>query len=275
MQKPEGRLLISNSSSTRLLPLEGGVNFRDLGGYQTADGLTVRWGRVYRSGVLGYLTAADAARLTPLGVRTIWDLRRSGERKREPTAWPGDARIESCDDGADAPAIRKFAAQYPDTPEGMRSAMLDLYRSLPRWMGPRLLGLRSSISAGETPVVVHCSAGKDRTGFAVAVLLSTLGVPYETILQDYLMSNETTDYEQFILSRHTSDLGLTDARHPLLEIAPQVRRVLFSADADFLDAAFAQLRAQFGGLERYLEAIGTKPEILERVRGALLNRDAQ
>ena len=268
--RPVADITTTQTAPARLVALEGGMNFRDIGGYPTLDGRIVRWGRVYRSGVLSYLTAADASHLMPLGIRTIWDLRRSGERRREPTVWPGPARVQCCEDGANAPAIRKFAAQYAATPAGMRAAMIDLYRSLPQWMGPRLLGLLTCVSRGETPVVVHCSAGKDRTGFAVAVLLSALGVPYETILEDYLMSNATVDYEQFILSRQTSDLGLTDARHPLLEMAPEVRRVLFSADADFLAAAFGQMRVQFGGLERYLEAIEAGPESLERLRNVLL-----
>ncbi len=254
----------------RLIALEGGCNFRDIGGYRTSDGRQVRWGRIYRSGVLSYLTAADANLLMPLGVRTICDLRREAERAREPTVWPAQLRLEGSADGLNPPAIRKFAARHAPTAEGMRAAMIDLYRALPAWMGPRLRTMFECIGGEQIPLVIHCAAGKDRTGFAVALLLISLGVPYETILEDYLVSNSAMDYEQFIVSRQTSDLGLTDAQHPLLQIPRELRRVLFSAEPDFLQAAFDELQGQHGTVGGYFESIGVTEQTLARVQDALL-----
>jgi protein-tyrosine phosphatase len=152
--------------------------------------------------------------------------------------------------------------------------MMDLYRALPVWMGPRLRGLFTGIEADRTPLVIHCAAGKDRTGFAVALLLCSLGVPYETALQDYLLSNTGVDFEQFILSRQTSDLGLTDAQHPLLRMSPELRRVLFSAEPDFLQAAFEQLRVQFATPEAYLDSIGVPEQTRARVQNRLLANES-
>ena len=272
--EPSAAAALSGASPRRLIVLEGGCNFRDIGGYRTSDGQTVRWCRIYRSGVLSYLTATDARRLVPLGIQAICDLRRDGERLKEPTAWPAQLPfLEYCEDGPNAPAIRKFAARHPDTANGMREAMMDLYRALPAWMGPRLRKLFECIGAERLPLVIHCSAGKDRTGFAVALLLRSLGVDSGTVLRDYLASNTAMDYEQFILSRQAADLGLTDAQHPLLRMPREVRRVLFSAEPDFLQAAFNQLRAQFGTLEAYFNSIGVTPQTLARVRNALLTRE--
>jgi len=183
---------------TRYLRLEGGCNFRDAGGHATADGRTVRWGCVYRAGVLSYFTPADAERLSGLGVRAICDLRRAEEREREPTRWPvPDVATLTWDDGEDAPAVtRRFAPREPDA-EGMRDAMLNLYRALPRWMAPRVRGLFECVAYDRMPVVVHCSAGKDRTGFAVAMLHAALGVSADAVMQDYLYTNEVGNFEEF------------------------------------------------------------------------------
>jgi protein-tyrosine phosphatase len=261
-----------DTHNARLLAFEGGCNFRDIGGYAAADGRIVRWGKVYRTGVLSYFTANDHPALLKLGVRAICDLRRADEREREPTRWPDAAARALCwDDGARTPTIRTFAASRPDTAAGMFEAMLDLYRALPEWMGPRIRGLFECLAAGESPVVVHCAAGKDRTGLAIAVLLRALGVAYDTVVADYLLTNDAGDFETFIRARHGAQLGLTDAAHPLLAMPADVRRVLFSADAAFLDAAFEVIGRQHGGLDAYLERIArVDAAMLERTRAELL-----
>jgi len=108
------------------------------------------------------------------------------------------------------------------------------------------------ISTGSVPVVVHCAAGKDRTGVAIAVLLRAIDVSQQTAIEDYLLTNEAGDFEQFLRSRHDTQLGLTDIHHPLLSMPDDIRRVLFMAHADFLQAAFDSIDA-LGGLDQYLE----------------------
>ena len=240
----------------RLIALEGGCNFRDIGGYRTLDGRTVRWGQVYRAGVLSYFTAGDRDRLVGLGVRVICDLRRVEEREREPTAWPADAtHALSWEDGPDAPTIRGYFARHPHSAAGMRAAMIDLYRALPAWMAPRMRGFLECLSSGKTPLIVHCAAGKDRTGIAVAVLLALLGVPRDLIIEDYLLTNHTTDYEQFVLSRQAARMGVPHAKHPLLELGEDIRRVLFGAQLEFLDAALQQIDRDFGAVDAYVSSI--------------------
>lgn len=241
----------------RVVALHGGCNFRDIGGYSTHAGGTVRWGCVYRAGVLSYFTDRDHDTLHRLDVRAICDLRRAEEREREPSAWPPGANQQrpahlNWDDGVDTPTIRGFAAQRPYTAAGMFDSMIELYRALPQWMVGRLRGMFDCIATGSLPLVVHCAAGKDRTGVAIAVLLRALDVPQETVMEDYLLTNDAGDFEQFLRARHDTQLGLTDIHHPLLSMAEDMRRVLFMAHADFLQAAFESIDA-LGGFDTYLE----------------------
>lgn len=260
------------SPRARTLTFEGGCNFRDIGGYRTHDGRTVRWGKVYRAGVLSYFSSSDHASLRQLGVRAICDLRREEERRREPTRWPDEsAHGLSWDDG-NAPTIRAFAAKRPNSAAGMRDSMIDLYRVLPTWMAPRIRGLFECASDDRLPVVVHCAAGKDRTGVAIALLLSALGVPRETIIEDYLLTNDVGNFEEFILARQHTQLGLADAHHPLLSMPQDVRRTLFVADADYLQAALDVIDTDLGGVDGFLKSyVRLDAARLEKIRGALLD----
>ena len=255
----------------RVLTLQGGCNFRDIGGYRTADGRQVKWGRVFRAGVLSYVTAGDHTSLGALGIRTICDLRRAEERLKEPTRWPDEtAHTLHWDDESDVQSLRKYAARQPATGDGMFAAMLDLYRGLPLRMSARIRGLLTSVVEGHLPIVVHCAAGKDRTGVAIAVLLSALGVPRETVLEDYLLTNNVGNFEVFIRGRQDAQLGLADAKHPLLAMPEEMRRVAFSADPAFLFAAFEAID-ELGGIDGYSEEVlGLSVEAREVLRERLL-----
>jgi protein-tyrosine phosphatase len=152
----------------------------------------------------------------------------------------------------------------------MFAAMLDLYRGLPLRMSGRIRGLLISIVEGHLPTVVHCAAGKDRTGVAIAVLLSSLGIDRDTVLEDYLLTNEVGNFEAFIRGREHAQLGLADAKHPLLAMPEDMRRVAFSADAQFLTAAFEAIE-ELGGVDGYLEEVlGLNAAMRETLRERLL-----
>lgn len=256
----------------RVLSFQGGCNFRDIGGYRTRHGASTRWGKVYRAGVLTYFTSDDHGPLTNLQVRAICDLRRAEERAHEPTRWPDASTNALCwEDGVVTPTIRALAEDRPRNAAGMFDTMVALYRTLPVWMGSRIAGMFNAIAQGNIPLVVHCAAGKDRTGVAVAVLLRSLGVPEETVIEDYLLTNTSGNFEEFIRSRHQSQLGVADNHSPLLSMPEDMRRVLFSADRAFLHAAFEQIERELGGVEAYLEkTAGVSEQVRERVRKELL-----
>jgi protein-tyrosine phosphatase len=260
-----------SSTRSRLITLEGGVNFRDIGGYR-ASTHTVRWGKVFRAGVLCYFTPNDHLTIGNLEIRAICDLRRAEERAREPTSWPNSiAEGLSWEDGTSMPTVRGFAASRPRTAAGMRDSMIELYRALPTWMAPRIRGLFECIANDRVPLVVHCAAGKDRTGVAVAVLLAALGVDEETILDDYLLTNDVGNFERFIEARKDSHLGLAEAHEPLLSMPQEMRDALFIADGEYLQTALMQIRTAYGDIDSYLKAgVQLDDQTIARVRAALL-----
>ena len=256
----------------RVLAFAGICNFRDIGGYATQSGVEVRWGRIYRAGVLTYIDANDKPRAMELGVRAICDLRRLDERQREPTDWPDrQARAVHWDDGGAPPTIRTIATRHPNTAAGMHAAMCDLYRALPEWLAPRLRGVIDSVVNDEAPLIVHCAAGKDRTGIVIALLLAALEVPREVIVRDYLLTNEAGDFEQFLLTRQHAQLGLAVNQHPLMALPDDVRKVLFAADAAYLTAAFEQIERDYGDVATYLrERVGLTPALRSQLHAAAL-----
>lgn len=256
-----------------MIDLEGGCNFRDLGGYRARDGRELKWGRVFRTGVLSYFTPDDNKQLRQLGVRAICDLRRTEERKSEPTRWPdADTQHFSWGDGNMPPTIRSIMAEHvhPYTAAGTHAAIIDLYRALPAWMAPRLRDIFSRIGQGDVPLLVHCAAGKDRTGIAIALLLTVLDVPHETIVEDYLLTN-ACDLVQFMLAQHHVKLSDADGDHPLLTMPDDIRRVLFAADREYLYAAFDQIARDHGSVPDWLRnEIGVDEVMRSKMQAALL-----
>ena len=257
------------AASAKLM-LEGGCNFRELGGYPTADGRRVRTGQLYRSGVLSYLTAADQQRLGELGISAICDLRHAQERSSEPTRWGhGKVHMLTWDDPLDLATVGAFADI--SSPDQARAKMLTLYRNMPEWLAPRLRGLFRYLVCKPGPVLFHCSAGKDRTGLTAALLLSMLGVSAEQVMVDYLATNEETDLEAFISRQRRANLGVASLNHPIFTVPEAARRQLFRADPDYLEAALAVIYNRPGGMQGYISRyLGLDPSMRATLAARLL-----
>ena len=175
-----------NHGKKRHIALEGGSNFRDLGGYKTVDGQQIKWGRIYRSGALWRLTDDDWRQIADCGIVTVCDLRSDEERELSPTLWRGGAATRHV--GQPYTADLLFGTLAAHLPTGVGELDKRLYASFPELLAASLREVFARLLADDAPVLIHCSAGQDRTGFAVALLLTALGVPPETIIEDYLLS---------------------------------------------------------------------------------------
>ncbi|MDX2221267.1 MAG: tyrosine-protein phosphatase [Rhodospirillaceae bacterium] len=244
----------------RVVPLQGAKNFRDLGGYRTADGKRVKWGKIYRADQLSRLTDADYAVIDDLGISVVCDLRLPDERRRDATAWrAGDPDMIWFDptDGVTDP-MQAFA-DVERTADGMRAALIASYGEMAERQAPHYQAMFERLAAGERGLLFHCTAGKDRTGLGAALLLTALGVPYDTVRQDYQLTEVLVDpakqaamYAQ-AAAQGGGGQGSAAAANMLAGIPAEGLAVLLRADPAYLDAAFAAIKADYGSIEGYLD----------------------
>lgn len=233
-------------SDARFIRIDGGHNFRDVGGYRTTSGRTVRSRVLYRSASMASLTPQGMVQLRALRVGSIIDLRSTDERRADSNNWlamSGQgywARDYSL-------GSTGFASMFGDpqmlTAERVHQMMAQGYRGMPKQLAPSYRELFARLVAGKGATVVNCTAGKDRTGIATALVLSALGVPYETVREDFLLSNRAirapTPREEASFSA-------------LAALPADVRAALGGVDGRYLDAAFDQIRTDHGSVEGYL-----------------------
>lgn len=229
-------------SPSRSLRLAGAPNFRDLGGYRGQDGRMVRWRRLFRSDHLAGLTRADLAALTcELGsVWRVCDFRGVSERSTAACVIPG-AAVHSLP--IEPTIVQRLtgllAAGHTLTSADTVRLMQETYRGFVRENTPRFAALFAHLlQAHETPLVFHCTAGKDRTGFAAALILLSLGVSREDAMQDYLLTNVHLPMEA----------GARGA------VPAEVVAVLYRVQEEFLAAALAAVEEDFGSVDGYLSA---------------------
>lgn len=238
-------------TAERVLPLEGGRNFRDLGGYAAADGKRVRWGKVYRSGTMSGLTLADYDYLGNLGIRVVCDFRSSSERTAEPNKWASERQIDywTRDYDAGFGQLGQLLSAKNITPDQVRSTMIEGYRKTPYEQAPAYREMFKRLVAGQIPLAFNCSAGKDRAGVAAALLLSALGVAREQIVTDYALSDKVVDFSK-ALTRKSDGANNFLAKLPREVLAP-----LMSSDPDYIRAMFAEIEQKHGSVDRYLKDV--------------------
>lgn len=250
----------------RVLPLRGGTNFRDFGGYLTVDGRQVQWGRLYRSGHLSLLDDGDRIYLSFLDIRKNCDLRRADECSKEPNKLPGTTEIIGLD--IDAGSFGSFFHTLQEdqmNPEFMVTIMREINRELVLEHQPKFQKMFAELLDLESGAfLVNCSAGKDRTGFGAALILSSLGVPRETILYDYLLSGHYFPVERErarALEKYGPEMSAIMASEAVMPIA--------EAREEYLLAAFETIDNTYTSVEQFLEeayGIGKEERRLLRER---------
>jgi protein-tyrosine phosphatase len=261
----------------RHVDLAGQPNFRDLGGYETADGRTVKWGQVYRSGELPHLTDEDVARLEELEIRTVVNF-----------LLPEEIEMNGRD------RLPEGARELHEPIQGDRAAELTMvaqtaiksadFDKIPPEMNPefhRLLLdegkeqyaalLREVVDPANRPLAFHCSHGVHRTGTATAILLSALGVPWETVREDYLLTNEYRGEEVEatlvkIRQMAAQKMGVQPDDVDMTNV-----EAFYILDGSYIDGALQEAVDRYGSMEVYVrEGLGLKDEEIERLRNELL-----
>jgi protein-tyrosine phosphatase len=243
-------------------------NLREVRGLAAQDGRILRSGMIYRSEAIVAPDDRCRARLREMDIATVFDLRGPQERERAPNDWWRDegVRIEEADLVADARNAGTHWQGFLADPDGVgaESLMLSTYRTLPGTAIAHLGRIFDAILTGRQPILIHCTAGKDRTGVVIALLLRAAGIVPEAIMADYLESGrrENRAVTADTLALLSGRLGREPAPHAVM--------ALTGVDPRYLLASFDVIEAEYGGMASYFEKAGWSAERLQRLRDRLL-----
>jgi protein-tyrosine phosphatase len=254
----------------RSLNLSGTKNLRDLGGYQTLDGKIVRWGKLYRSDHLHKLTDSDLKHLAALDLDRIIDFRADHEKEEEPDRLPTNTNI--CIIAI--PILDSSTKIWHDSRDELikhnlknidpAKFLIETNIELATRFTPQIRRfIQELFSAKGRPVLFHCAAGKDRTGYAAAIILRILGVPTKAVMDDYLLSNEyylsAYSWNLFVLSL-IKGKRFSSVVKGFLEVQPA-----------YLSAAFEAIDRKFGSFEKYVNhGLGMTGQDIEALRSFYL-----
>lgn len=245
------------TTAERLLPLKGTTNFRDLGGYKTTDGKTVKWGKLFRADELAGLTAADISYLQKSGLKTIVDYRTKSEVAAKPD--PTIAGVNYVYDPVFAETEGSGGTDISTLFAALASGNSDALGEPGEMLIEGNKGMVDSPAAYEklfdllldpatNALVQHCTAGKDRTGLGSALILLSLGVPKETVVQDFLLSNTyRAAYNKASVDALVAQHHLTDPK------AIEVVQALMDVRPEYINAAFDEMDAKYGSIQGFLE----------------------
>lgn len=240
----------------RHVDLEGAANFRDLGGYATQDGREVKWGLFYRSDNLHSLTDRDLDRVSGLDIRLVCDFRSPEEKAEEPdrlpeTDPPQVAELEIWDPSFSSQGFREKIQSGDIEGMDLGEILVQGNRMFATKFAPLYAEMFELIQEpANLPVVVHCTAGKDRAGFASALILRVLGVPLETVYEDFLLTNVYT-------AEKIDRMVLLVRLSTFFQVEEAPLRAVMGVERRFLEAAFDEIDKQYGSFEVYRrEALG-------------------
>ena len=255
----------------RILPLEGVSNFRDYGGYSTREGGTVKTGRLFRSAHQSRATDADLDAMAALGIDVIVDLRRKGEREREPSRrYPGFVGqvIENDIGDVSEDPWHLFVRNSDLSVRAFHEHGLGYYRDAP--FEARHIDLYSryfrALAETDGAVLIHCAAGKDRTGILAALTHHLLGVHRDDIHADFILTNQAVDHDRMI-PVVTEMMFEQTGRRP----TPEAVRKALGVDPAYLDTAYTVIEAAHGSIDTYLaDVLGVDDSLKSRLRERLI-----
>ena len=252
-----------NSIHDKFVHVPGAINFRDFGGYQTKDGKQVVTRRLFRCGTMTNILDEGQAVFSDLDVGVICDMRRDDEVDTSPTpeAAVFNCRVHIPISPGSSPDLRKSLTNPDHTFEHRVQYMTDITREIAREHVAEYTEVFRHLVETDNGFLIHCTAGKDRTGIGAALIKYALGVPEELISEDYLLTNESTDLLERMIPR-MQDQGM--------DLDMETFKVLAGVRIEYLIAALEEIEKHFGGVEGYLEAAGLDHSGRNHLRGKLL-----
>ncbi len=254
-------------ANERVIDLEGTTNTRDIGGYQTSDQGTLRWRQIIRSENLSRLTANDFQILEEIGLKTVIDLRTNKEHNKSPTVWQGDNppqffHFPVGDANNDwFKAQRRMMKRNRFTEEQSMELMVEGYRMIAEEGPPSYQKLMEVVlDQSNWPILIHCNAGKDRAGVAVALIMESLGVDREIIMEEYLLTNELgrTEKKAILLSKESRKLGRGSKFGK--GSSPSAWSPIVGVRAEMLEAFYASVDEKYGSMDAFLTELGVDQE---------------
>jgi len=250
----------------RKLPFTGAHNFRDIGGYKTEDGRALKWGKIYRSDDLHLLTDEDLKYLSRLNIKSVVDFRSDEERESEPDRLnPGMTQVllpikfqpEELDDETLKNLMKNLTFGTLDSSNLLRDFNIVIVKD---FATEYKKFFRHVIENNAEPIVFHCTAGKDRAGFASAMILTVLGVPREKVIEDYLLTNtyvkDHVDSEMLEIELKTFFRADTD----------NLRKINL-VEERYIQAAFDTIDSEWGGMDNYISgALGLSEEDILKLK---------
>lgn len=258
--------------------LQGAPNFRDLGGCIVVNGGTLRRGMVFRSQSLCEATDGDLEVVAGTGIGAVLDLRASEERARRPNRWPAgsEPRLIALPPppGAEQADPEEWKRKVLDPgfdAERAKAEVVRQYRKMPKHFAPHLSELFAYLARPENgPILIHCEAGKDRTGFVCAMLMLALGAGRETVFADYLLSRKL----YVIPDASSKIMKLFGQELPARAI--EALRMMVAVRAEYLEAALQEIESTFGSMEAYLmQAAGVTPSTMRAAASCLVHKRCQ
>ena len=251
---------------TRKLPFTGAHNFRDLGGYKTSDGKTVKWGKVYRSDNLHSLTDEDLKYMERLNLKSVVDFRSDEERNEEPDRLTPDMTpillpIKFEPEGVTENLTRDLTFGNLDSSNLLRDFNIILVKEFTEEYREFF---RHIVDNGGEPFLLHCTAGKDRAGFGSAMILTVLGVPREKIIEDYLLTNA------YVSDHVDRKLLETELKTFFRADSDNLRKINF-VEERYIQAAFDTIDSHWGGMDQYIsEGLNLTEEDIGKIRNYYL-----
>ena len=250
----------------RKLPFTGAHNFRDLGGYKTEDGRALKWGKIYRSDDLHLLTDEDLKYLSRLNIKSVVDFRSDEERESEPDRLNPDMtqlllpikfQPEELDDETLKNLMKNLTFGTLDSSNLLRDFNIVIVKD---FATEYKKFFRHVIENNAEPIVFHCTAGKDRAGFASAMILTVLGVPREKVIEDYLLTNT------FVKDHVDSEMLEIELKTFFRADTDNLRKINL-VEERYIQAAFDTIDSEWGGMDNYISgALGLSEEDILKLK---------